>query len=96
MLKIHKRPLAEEDLVDIWLYGYGQWGIAQADAYADDLEAQFVMLANTPGICRERTEFKPPVRIHHYVSHLIIYTAEGDRIIIVRVLHHRMDIAQRL
>lgn len=96
MRRIHKRPLAEEDLINIWTYGYEQWGIAQADSYADDLEEQFKLLAHSPGICRERTEFVPPVRIHRHVSHLIIYTVEDDRIIIVRVLHYRMDLKQRL
>lgn len=96
MLNVHKRPLAEDDLIGIWLYGYEQWGIAQADRYADDLEAQFILLASSPEMCRERAEFKPPVRIHNHVSHLIIYTVEGDHIVIIRVLHYRMDIKPRL
>jgi len=38
MLRINALPLAEEDLIDIWLYGCEVWGAAKADAYADSIE----------------------------------------------------------
>ncbi len=40
MLTVNKRPLAENDLIDIWIYGYEQWGIAQADHYIDGMESR--------------------------------------------------------
>jgi toxin ParE1/3/4 len=96
MLKILRLPLAEEDLINIWLYGYEQWGLKQADCYADSLDEQFKLLAASPEICRERAEFIPPVRIHRHGSHLIIYTANRAAIVIVRVLHYRMDLQRHI
>ncbi|MBX2808689.1 MAG: type II toxin-antitoxin system RelE/ParE family toxin [Cellvibrionaceae bacterium] len=96
MLRIDKRPLAEEDLIDIWMYGCGKWGAAQADTYADGIESTLNSLAHSPKKHRLRKNFRPPVRIYHYVSHLIIYTIEEHSITVVRVLHKSMDIKQHL
>ena len=49
MLKIHKQVLAEQDLVDIWLYSFNNWGEHQADKYIDELEKAFLLLAENPG-----------------------------------------------
>ncbi len=37
------------------------------------------------------TELNPAVRIHRYISHMIIYENEGDDILIIRVRHGRED-----
>ncbi|OUS14102.1 hypothetical protein A9Q89_01145 [Gammaproteobacteria bacterium 53_120_T64] len=86
------RPLAEQDLNNIWLYSFQNWGEAQADRYFDQLSKAIELLGKTPLMCRERLEFTPPVRIHHHVSHLIIYVAAEGGIDVVRVLHESMDI----
>ncbi|MFH6783095.1 MULTISPECIES: type II toxin-antitoxin system RelE/ParE family toxin [Methylobacterium] len=39
----------------------------------------------------ERRELRPPVRLHPYGAHLIVYAVERDDILIVRVLHGRQD-----
>ncbi len=96
MLKINKFPLAEEDLINIWIYGYHKWGIAQADNYADSLEAKFKSLAQLPKKYSVRNKLNPPVRICPHVSHIIIYTIEDDAILIIRVLHKSMDVKRHL
>ena len=93
---IYKQAQAKQDLVDIWLYTFGQWGETQADNYLDKLEAAFLLLAEQPMIARERTEFVPPVRIYHYANHLIVYLVVDGGINIVRVLHKNMDIYAQL
>jgi toxin ParE1/3/4 len=89
-------PEAENDLIEIYLYGFKNFGEAQAESYFSELEEVFRMLGETPLICRERLEFSPPVRIHPHGRHLIVYVIDTDRILIVRVLHHSMDIPQHL
>jgi toxin ParE1/3/4 len=89
-------PEAENDLIEIYLYGFKNFGEAQAESYFSELEEVFRMLGETPLICRERLEFFPPVRIHPHGRHLIVYVIDTDRILIVRVLHHSMDIPQHL
>lgn len=54
----------------------------------------FVFLAENPFVSNERYEFDPPVQIHPHGKHLIVYTVEGNFILIVRVLHQRMDLGR--
>ena len=89
---IHKRALAEQDLINIWLYTCHKWGAAQAEQYLDDLENAMALLAEQPSLCREREEFMPPVRIHNHAHHLIVYQAFEDGISVIRVLHESMDV----
>lgn len=96
MPQIKKQPLAEQDLINIWLYTFKQWGETQADKYLDELEQGIRLLASQPLQCRERDEFNPPVRIHHYAHHLIVYIISNDTINIVRVLHESMDVETQL
>lgn len=91
MSRIQKTAAAKEDLINIWLYTYKNWGEKQADLYVDDLERAFLLLADAPLICRLREELIPPVRIHHFNHHLVIYVETKDGISLVRVLHESSD-----
>lgn len=86
------RPAARADLAAIWRFGLETWGEAQADAYADSLFALFDLLADFPGMARERSEFTPPVRIHPTGAHLVIYRLEQGRPDVLRILHARQDL----
>ena len=93
---IFRRPLAEEDLINIWLYTYENWSEEQANHYLDTLESAFKLIAENPLICRERDELTPPVRIHPCEQHLIIYIKIDSGIDIIRILHKTMDIDVQL
>ena len=43
-------PEAERDLESIWLYTLEEWGVDQANIYADALIAAFAQLAGNPQI----------------------------------------------
>ena len=86
------RPLAEHDIAEIWADGADRWGVVQADRYFDGMVDLFELLGEQPDIARLRNEFRPPVRIHIYGSHLVIFVTEGQKISIIRVLHQRRDI----
>jgi toxin ParE1/3/4 len=45
VLKIHKQVLAEQDIIDIWLYSFENWGQAQADKYLDELDSAFSLIS---------------------------------------------------
>ena len=96
MPRIVKQALVDQDLVDIWLYTFDEWGEKQADKYLDDLDTAIKLLAEQPLISRKRTELDPPVRIHHHGHHLVVYLALGDGISVVRVLHESMDVDSHL
>jgi len=38
VIEVHKRALAEQDLIDVWRYSYERWGAAHADAYLDQFD----------------------------------------------------------
>ena len=87
---------AENDLVEIYSYGFINYGESKADLYIEALKEKCQFLADMPNLCSDRDEFEPSVKIHHHKKHLIIYTVETDYILIVRVLHERMDIQQHM
>jgi len=89
-------PEAEKDLTEIYLYGFLNFGEAQAEAYFAELEDCFQLLSKTPLICRERSEFSPPVRIHHHGRHLVVYVIKSELVLIVRLLHDSMDVQRHL
>ncbi len=86
------RPAASVDLATIWADGAAAWGLDQADRYADGLFMLFELLATFPEMARERTEFRPPVRVHPSGAHIVLYRMEGKGIEIIRVLHARQDL----
>ncbi len=96
MPKIYQQPAAKQDLIDIWLYTFHQWGEIQANNYLDALDQALLLLAEQPLICRERIEISPPVRIYHHAHHLVVYSVIDDGINIIRVLHENMDIPTKL
>jgi toxin ParE1/3/4 len=87
---------AENDLMEIYRYGFLNYGENKADLYINALKEQCRFLSCNPFICRERKKLIPPVRIYHHKKHLIIYTIVLDYILIVRICHERMDIPQYL
>lgn len=84
-------PRAHADLDDIWRYSAETWSVEQADRHLDDLVRIFETIAAVPAIAREYREFDPPVRIHIYLSHLIIYADRGNGVVILRLLGGRQD-----
>jgi Plasmid stabilization system protein len=96
MEQVHKTSLAEQDLIEIWLYTYNEWGELQADLYLDSFEQALDLIAGQPRICRLREEFDPPVRIYLHQRHLIVYWEINDGIEVIRVLHEGMDVDARI
>jgi toxin ParE1/3/4 len=83
---------AEEEIIDIFLYGAQQFGVPQAERYHDLLGKAFQFLAENPEAARERTEIAPPVRIHPFETLLIFYVIDAnDDVFILRVRHGRED-----
>jgi len=83
---------ASTDIRGIARYTQDTWGRDQRRRYLDGLNEKFEVLASMPEMAAERRDFQPPVRIHHYEKHLIIYVITDDGILIVRVLHQSQDV----
>lgn len=82
---------AGDDLEDILRFTRRRWSAQQASDYLDGIEATFERLADMPLAARERSEFRPPVRIAHFKAHVIVYRVEGDFVLIDRILHARSN-----
>ncbi|OCC02290.1 plasmid stabilization protein ParE [Labrys sp. WJW] len=83
---------AEEDILGIAEEGLRLFGTVQAKRYHDELFAIFDLIAANPRMARERHEISPPVRIHPFKAHLVVYRVEdnGD-ILIIRIRHGHED-----
>ena len=95
-MKVRLSKLADRDLGDIYRYSYERFGEAQADRYYASLWRCFEFLADHPTIGRIRTEFQPPARSHQHQRHVVLYDIADGHILIVRVLHERMDIDRHM
>jgi toxin ParE1/3/4 len=82
---------AANDITAIFIDGIDRFGLVQADRYHQDMTATLDFLARYPRAARLRDEIEPPVRIHRYGSHLIVYEEVDDGILILRVRHGRED-----
>lgn len=96
MLKIYKQLRAEDDLVDIWLYSFQEWGTDQADLYLDKLDAGITRIAQDPTIGMDCSPIRQGYRRLHVEHHQVYYRITQGGIEIVRVLHERMDPDQHL
>ncbi len=89
------RPLAEDDLENIWLYTFKNWSMEQADLYIRDIIENLEDLAagrktgRAVDICDGY--FK-----HAVGAHFVFYRVTGSVLDIVRVLHPRMDVGRHL
>lgn len=82
---------AANDLVHVYVESVSRFGVNQANSYHDRLEHALRLISDNPGIARERTEISPPVRVHPFGSHMIIYEIDALGVLILRVRHHRED-----
>ena len=82
---------ADQDIIHIHLRGCQEFGQPQAERYNEGLAACFKLIQDNPRIAREHPGFIPPVRLHPYRSHLIVYRLDDVGVLIVRVLHGRQE-----
>ncbi|BEV10412.1 type II toxin-antitoxin system RelE/ParE family toxin [Asticcacaulis sp. DW145] len=82
---------AETDLIQLYLFGRERFGFQQAEAYYDDLNRAFGLLAEYPAMGRLRKELNPPMHTHPFRSHIIFYQVEAQGLLIVRVRHASED-----
>lgn len=83
-------PAAATDIDKIWDYTARRWDMDQADQYTDTIRYACHALAS--GIRKGRkVEVRSGYMKYVVGSHLIYFKEEPGQIIVVRVLHGRMD-----
>ncbi len=80
--------LAEDDIIAIAEQGIAMFGPVQAKRYHAELFNTLDLIAKNPQMARAREEISPPVRVHPFKAHLIIYQIETDGMVfVIRVRH---------
>jgi toxin ParE1/3/4 len=82
---------ADADIAAIAAFTIKTFGMEQARHYRDGLEHSFKMLADQPMRGRSAAQLAPDLRRWNYRSHVIFYVPDEQGVLIVRVLHQRMD-----
>lgn len=79
-------PAAEEDLFNIALYGFRQFGLKQSDRYREGLKARFQVLATNPLQYPAVPHIRPGYRRSVYRAHSIYFRVKGKKVVIMRIL----------
>ncbi|HEV8034946.1 type II toxin-antitoxin system RelE/ParE family toxin [Yoonia sp.] len=73
MRKIKLTLDAERDLIDIYLFGIEHFGHAQAERYAETINAKITAAADNPSIGADYNFVRNGLRSYECVSHAIYY-----------------------
>ena len=87
---------ADSDLDSIFDYTEREHGYDQAVKYLLELAHLFEQLVLNPNLGRQRGELKSGILSIAAEQHLVFYTFNDGLILIVRVLHGRMDVPKYL
>ncbi|WP_269225853.1 type II toxin-antitoxin system RelE/ParE family toxin [Flavobacterium eburneipallidum] len=88
---------AVEDLSKIWDYTFEIWSEEQADKYYYELLANCQKLAENQFLGRSYTEINNEIQGFKSGQHIIFYSiVNEDEIEIIRFLHSRMDLKNKI
>jgi toxin ParE1/3/4 len=91
MLEIFISPRALQDIEDIWAYTFEKWSIVQADYYQDEISNALQHFASHPTLGKivesNGIEYLR-IKVHH---HLLFCRIQKKLLIVVRILHEKMD-----
>ena len=87
---------AAADLANIADFTIAEFGVAQARKYRDQFGRCFASLVENPMLGRSADELAPGLRCIRQQAHVVFYLPSDKSVLVVRVLHHRMDFEQHL
>lgn len=88
---------AIKDLNDIWFYTKERWSKEQADNYYNLIVSEIKFVADNFMTGKSAEQTRHNYRFTKVKSHLIFYRkTEEDLVEVVRILHQRMNIKNRL
>jgi len=89
-------PQALDDLETIYEYTYYKWSEKQADKYQDEINEGFKKIIANNDIGEYYKYSKLGYQKFQVNRHLIFYRVEGFNLIVVRILHERMNLKDYL
>jgi toxin ParE1/3/4 len=97
MANVILRQEAIDDLNDIWFYTFDEWSEKQADKYYAALEFACTQIGKNPELGKKYDGINKNLLGLRTGKHIIFYQViSKDRIEVVRILHERMDLKNKL
>lgn len=96
MANFRLTPAALTDLEDVWRYTERQWGLLQATRYIDQLNEAIEAIAHSPGLALPCDHIRPGYRRLGVERHSVYFRLDAGILVVVRVLHERMDAPRHL
>jgi toxin ParE1/3/4 len=87
---------AVSDLGEIWPYTVEKWSVEQADRYYNLIFDEINYIRKNSNTGKSMEHVRKGYRASKVKSHLIFYRVVNDTIQVIRILHGRMDIENRL
>ena len=84
------------DLKTIWLYTLKNWSVEQADRYYNLIFDEIKFICKNKNAGKSMEHLRKGYRSSKVKSHLIFYRVQHNTIEVIRILHERMDIENRL
>jgi toxin ParE1/3/4 len=91
MRRLEFTPRARRDVEEIWEYSVDQFGVDKADVYLHNLQRAAMTVTEDPGRGVACDEIRSGYRRFSVGSHILFFKASATRVVIVRILHRRMD-----
>jgi len=88
---------AKSDLVNIAHYTEKQWGRHQRFHYLKIIDAAFHLISESPALAQRCNYIAEGYFKYRVQNHLIFFKVRRDKtVIVIRVLHKRMDVVQHI
>jgi toxin ParE1/3/4 len=84
------------DIAEIGRESERVWGSAQRDKYLGEINRRIEQLADRPELGPVHDAERPGLRRLRVGSHIVFYRFDEVRLLVVRVLHQRMDLERHL
>lgn len=88
-------PIAERDLIGIYLRGIHEWGEKQADHFQKQLISTFNILADNPDMGRS-VAIRPQLKRHDIRPYVIFYRKFSYGVRIARILYKNRAMEKHL
>ena len=96
MKRLELTEIARADLKSIRRYSTRTWGQHRTTQYMAALRDTMKSLLAGTAVTRSRDDLRPGLRMAASGRHCIFFEADESRVLVVRVLHDRMDYQRHL
>src|ERR1700761_356557 len=96
MRRLEFTPKAQRDIEEIWDYSVDQFGVDRAIEYVREIQRAATVLMQDPRRGLACDDIRSGYRKFPVGSHVLFFRTSATRVVIVRILHARMNFDRRL